>query len=57
MFEKQTADKQQYLITIPVNKDLWEEIENIKLTYNLNRSKVVRTLLYSGLEKYRKEDK
>ena len=57
MFEKETADKKQYIITIPVSKDVWEEIEEIKLKYNLNRSKVVRTLLDSGLEEYRKEDK
>ena len=57
MFEKETADKKQYIITIPVSKDVWEEIEEIKLKYNLNRSKVVRTLLDSGLEDYRKEDK
>lgn len=57
MFEKETADKKQYIITIPVSKDVWEEIEEIKIKYNLNRSKVVRTLLDSGLEEYRKEDK
>ena len=57
MFEKETADKKQYIITIPVSKDVWEEIEEIKIKYNLNRSKVVRTLLDSGLEEYRKGDK